>query len=528
MLKQNYRLEFVIALVTLMVFATLPAVHTAQAQVQPHLQSGDWRCVEINGTLALNIRSGPGVDYDLVMTRAAGEQMDANYAAVTAADGYNWLPVRPSNGDEGGAGWAITVRLSPCPAADTGKDTGTETGTDASSGAETDTGDVPGSTSPNYVLEGVNQDGTLDHVEIEQVARSVVLIANVRGSRIRATGTGTITTPDGLIVTNAHVVEDADRVAVGILDDINDPPEYLYLGEIVRVDEEIDVALIAIRYDMDERPVDAASLNLPYIPSTLKPGDVFRGDSIYIFGYPGIGDDFLVVTTGSIVSVENGDLNGQRLPVWYRTDAEIAPGNSGGLAVIPTFVQTEDETGGRLGGIRPAEVALMAVLDEEYGPLAAAATDNERDDSVDPGVKPEGVAPGAEFILRDVRLDHGAVQDDQTGIAFHIAFTIIDWQDRDAALSARVFHDDLAGSPVINPDAPAQYRDTEGVVMVSAPLLPCCETTVYDDVPLFLPYDALGFTAEGAYPLKIEIAVTAGDGSWRRVLVWEFVTYTRG
>ena len=54
--------------------------------------------------------------------------------------------------------------------------------------------------------------------------------------------------------------------------------------------------------------------------------------------------------------------------------------------------------------------------------------------------------------------------------------------------------------------------------MLSAPLLPCCETTDFEDLMLFLPYDTLGFTAAGTYPLKIEIAIAADDGSWRRVL----------
>src|SRR5690606_3407091 len=131
--------------------------------------------------------------------------------------------------------------------------------------------------------------------------------------------------------------------------------------EVVGLNQEIDVALVAIREDADGRPV-TADLSLPYIPASLGASEVFRGDTVYIFGYPGIGDDYLVVTSGAIVSVENGDVNGQRMPVWYRTDAEIAPGSSGGLVVngdgqfvgIPTFVRSESETGGRLGGIRPA------------------------------------------------------------------------------------------------------------------------------------------------------------------------------
>ena len=503
MIKRAYGLLVIV----LLVLTTIQPTRAAQAQNE------EWRCVTINGSLALNIRSGPGVAYEVVLTRAAGDTMEADYAAVTGADGYNWLPVRATNGSTGNAGWAITVRLSPCPDTGAADDQATPDEAENSSGDDTsDEGGVP---------ENVNQDGVLDRFEIEQVAHSVVLIANLRGSHIRATGTGTITTPDGLIVTNAHVVEDADRVAVGILNDINEMPEYLYVGEIVNIDEEIDVALIAIRYDMDERPINAADLDLPYIPTTLNPDDVFRGDSIYIFGYPGIGDDFLVVTVGSIVSVENGDLNGQRLPIWYRTDAEIAPGNSGGLAVngngefvgIPTFVQTEGETGGRLGGIRPAEVALMAVMDEQYGGL---------------NTTPATVIESAELSVQDVRLDHDVEQNGQTGIALHLAFTISDWAEQNATISARVFHDDLAGSPVINMAAPSHYRDQDGTVQFTVSLLPCCEKTVYDDVPLFLPYEALGFTLDDTYPLKIEIAITADDGSWRRVLSWEFVTYTRG
>ncbi len=494
MIKRWVGLSGGFVLVLLVLLFVMPVPSAAQGE--------DWRCVEINGTLALNIRSGPGVSYDVVVALAAGAQMEADYAAVTSADGYNWLPVRFPDGRTGGEGWAITARLLPCP------DTGAAGG--ESSSDET------------VVLEGVNRDGTLDRFEIEQVAHSVVLIANMRGSRIRATGTGTITTPDGLIVTNAHVVEGADRVALGILDDINDPPEYLYIGEVVSLDDEIDVALIAIRFDMDGQPVDAADLALPYIPATLTATDVFRGDSIYIFGYPGIGDDYLVVTTGSIVSVENGEINGQRMPMWYRTDAEIAPGNSGGLVVngngefvgIPTFVQIEDETGGRLGGIRPAEVALMAVLDEEYGPLNTVTS--------------ASIMQGVEINLQAVRLDHGTVLDEQAGIAFHIAFTINGWAEQDATLSAQVYHDDLAGLPVINKEAPAHYRDQEGAVRTVTPFFPCCEKTVYEDLSLFLPYETFGFTAAGTYPLKFEIAITAGDGSWRRVLGWEFVTYTRG
>jgi S1-C subfamily serine protease len=485
-MAQRFRQFGLIGLVLLVVWALMPiTMVTAQ-------DAENWRCAEINGQMSLNVRSGPGVSFSIVLLLDPGEQIEADYSQAQSADGYNWVPVRYP----GGQGWAVTARLGPC-----------ETG-----GVQVDTSG------------SVNQDGTLDRYEIAAVARSVVLIANVSGGRITATGTGTITTPDGLIVTNAHVVKGSDQVAIGLLNDLNDPPEYRYLGEVIGLDDQIDVALIAIRYDLNGKPVNAASLNLPYIPASLGADEVFRGDPIYIFGYPSIGDDYLVVTSGSIVSVENGTVNGQRVPVWYRTDAEIAPGNSGGLAVngngdfvgIPTFVQTEQETGGRLGGIRPAEVALMAVLDDGYGESTVVA----------PLETPPTETVAA--ALDRVTADHGAVVDGLPGIQFHVAFSLSGWQQRDAILSARFYYDDLASAPLVNPAGPSRYHDKQNVVFTSVAILPCCAETIYDDIPLFIPYSALGLTQPGTYPLKVQIAVASDDGSWYRTLSWEFITYTPG
>lgn len=220
-------------------------------------------------------------------------------------------------------------------------------------------------TGPWMAQTGINRDGKLDPAEIAQLARSVVLVGNVRDGDIWSTGSGTIISPEGLILTNAHVVERAEQVVIGILDDLNDPPEWRYLGTVATIDTHIDVALIQLRSDIKGRSL-RSSPNLPYGPTRIA--TVSRGDIVYIFGYPGIGDYYLVVTQGNIASIENGNFNGRRMPIWYRTDAEIAPGNSGGLAVngngefvgIPTSVQIEYDTGGRLGGIRPAQMVLAA------------------------------------------------------------------------------------------------------------------------------------------------------------------------
>ena len=307
----------------------------------------------INGQTDLNIRGGPGLHFPVLVSLPPGEQLQGDYARVSSTDWYDWVPVRYPGGD----GWAISERLSPCLV-------------DAAAGASPALGG-------ESVLAGVNQDGVLDRFEIAAIARSVVLVANIQHGWIDGTGTGTIITPDGLVLTNAHVVRGADEVAIALLDDINDPPTYQYYGEVIGFDAAIDVPLVAIRTDSQGRPVRAADLNLPYIPATLSAPDVFRGDTVTIFGYPGIGDDYLVVTTGTIVSVENGDIDGQRMPVWYRTDAGSRRATAAAGRQPERVRRRADlcalrsETGGRLGGIRPAEVVLTVVLDD--ADLAAAS-----------------------------------------------------------------------------------------------------------------------------------------------------------
>jgi S1-C subfamily serine protease len=484
----------ILVAVTALLLVGIVPIHAA-AQTD-----ANWRCVTVNGEMTLNIRSGAGVNNPIIAQREPGEQLEADYSQSQNADGYTWVPVRYI----GGRGWAVTVRLNPC-----------------------EEGSTPvAPTGDQAVQNQVNRDGVLDRFEIAEIARSVVLVADVQHGRIEATGTGTIITPDGLIVTNEHVIDGADRIAIALLNNINDPPDYQYEAEVIELDKDIDVALLAIHSDLDGHSVNTAALNLPFIPSTLKADDVFRGDTVYIFGYPGIGDDYLVVTSGTIVSVENGSVNGQRIPIWYRTDAEIAPGNSGGLVVngdgefvgIPTFVQTEQETGGRLGGIRPAEVALMAVSNRAHNSTASAA----------PPTPTSTPTSEAAVVFGSIQAEHGVVVDGLPGIQFHVAFSINGWESRDATVSARFYYDDLASAPLVNADGPSRYHDKNDEVVTSVAILPCCARTVYDDLPLFIPYDALGLTQSGTYPLKVHFELTSADGSLHYTLSWEFISYTRG
>lgn len=215
---------------------------------------------------------------------------------------------------------------------------------------------------------------------IEEIASSVVLIENIRGVRVVSTGTGTIVSPDGLIYTNQHVIEGGDDFAIYMLnEDLGEQPSLRYYASLRYVSETMDFAILQIDRDFNLNPVNPQAQALPYLTPAHE-NEMQVGDRIRIFGYPGIGDGYMIVTSGEIVAVQNGTINGERTPVWYRTDAEISGGNSGGLAVneagefigLPTWVVTEDRTAGRLGGILPIG-ALQRSLDAN--PMGSSMAD---------------------------------------------------------------------------------------------------------------------------------------------------------
>jgi S1-C subfamily serine protease len=149
------------------------------------------------------------------------------------------------------------------------------------------------------------------------------------------TGSGTIISADGLILTNAHVVlpdryfpVDALVVAQTLTQDAE--PEPRFYAEVLQADAALDIAVIRVSTDYDGNAVDRASLNLPYVP--LGNSDQLNlGDALTILGYPGIGGATVTLTRGEVSGFTSQPDYGQR--AFIKTSATIAGGNSGGLAV---------------------------------------------------------------------------------------------------------------------------------------------------------------------------------------------------
>lgn len=131
----------------------------------------------------------------------------------------------------------------------------------------------------------------------------------------QALGTGFIIRPDGLILTNNHVIEGADVIKVQLSEGDNTS----YSAELIGRDKRTDLALIKID----------AKRKLPF--ATLGTSKVLQvGEWVAAFGNPlGLGH----TTSKGIISAigrEIGELN--RFP-FIQTDASINPGNSGGPLV---------------------------------------------------------------------------------------------------------------------------------------------------------------------------------------------------
>lgn len=247
--------------------------------------------------------------------------------------------------------------------------------------------------------------------DLARATVQILALVNAGGSYQSVwTGSGSIIAPQGLILTNSHVVDDRygeyEVLGVSLTQRTDQPPTLTYLAEIAAVDYGLDLAVIRVITDLDGNPVTP---NLPFIQLTDS-DQVEIGDDLRILGYPGIGGETITFTEGAVSGFTSE--RGVEGRAWIKTDATIAGGNSGGMGVdvngqlvgVPTRASagggdadivdcrpvadtnrdgTIDEQdscvpiGGFLNGLRPANLAqplIQAALSgEQYaigpGPL---------------------------------------------------------------------------------------------------------------------------------------------------------------
>ncbi len=143
-----------------------------------------------------------------------------------------------------------------------------------------------------------------------------------------ASGSGVIITQDGYIVTNNHVVENAEKISITLNDN------QTYDAKVIGTDPSTDLALLKI----DEK-------NLPFI-TYGNSDDVKVGEWVLAVGNP---FNLTSTVTAGIISAKARNIgilpDQYKIESFLQTDAAVNPGNSGGALV---------NTNGELIGINSA------------------------------------------------------------------------------------------------------------------------------------------------------------------------------
>ena len=222
-------------------------------------------------------------------------------------------------------------------------------------------------------------------------------------------GSGTVISPDGLILTNAHVVMpekpyNVEQLLISFTGQEDKPPQPAYYAEIAQADLALDIAVLRITSDLNGAPVDHTQLDLTAAPLGNS-DELHIGSALTILGYPNIGGATITLTRGDVAGFTTDAQFGDR--AFIKTSATITGGNSGGLGAnakgelvgVPTqlgyggddqfvdcrpladtnrdgAIDSNDNcvpTGGFINALRPINLALPLIEAARRGEVAIAS-----------------------------------------------------------------------------------------------------------------------------------------------------------
>ena len=191
---------------------------------------------------------------------------------------------------------------------------------------------------------------------LQHAQASTVRLLQGSQSSYTGWGSGTIISPDGLILTNAHVAEpqapglavaigepgsqleqDAPYLTVELTTGPASPVKAAYRARPVAVDGYLDLAVVQIYATSGGTPVDQKTLHLPYL-ALGNDAAVQLDQPVTVLGFPGVADSDSISVTSGVISTFVPDPLGHVTDPRFEleTTARLAHGNSGGAAVSNT------------------------------------------------------------------------------------------------------------------------------------------------------------------------------------------------
>jgi serine protease Do len=190
-------------------------------------------------------------------------------------------------------------------------------------------------------------------------------------ARGRSTGSGFIIDPEGYIMTNAHVVNGAQRVEVVLPADNADGTLATALAGRGRT---VPGRIIGIATELDLAVVKVDGMRLPALPLATYT-EVRQGETVFAFGSPiGLRNSL----SHGLVSAVARQVNPDSPAIYVQTDAPINPGNSGGPLVnirgevvgVNTFILSQGGGNEGLGFAVPSATVRTAFRQlKQYGSL---------------------------------------------------------------------------------------------------------------------------------------------------------------
>ena len=236
-------------------------------------------------------------------------------------------------------------------------------------------------------------------------------------------GSGSLIDPQGLVLTNYHVVAanaaPDQRVSVWLADPKADDQTLEYQGVVIAQDPQLDLAVIHLDAYIDaerqSHPLTAAQ-KFPVVAlgnsDAMTPGDV-----VYVLGYPMTAPGQLALTDGKVSNwlKENGDK-------WLVAQAQAAHGNSGGLMVnsqgqligVPTEIKSDPEVSGALLYARPINSAKSIIIEAQQA-LAQPGPTSEpgnicQDDFTNNALGWNLGQPSDQYVTSDYTIKNGVLQ----------------------------------------------------------------------------------------------------------------------